>query len=248
MGILGKSKREKEWEKLKKQAEWVLSVFREPHQNDNDLDVASGIIMLMKEYMEERKDPQYVSFALDFYFENNISRNGIIRTRKPSSLKYFRAIDGLMTVEEKEETRAKLKSEFPSACKKIEKRKSELGEFASDICCGEVLRIASLAADSDNDLDIGDDDSNDDELDLGDDDSDDGWDLDLGDDNSDDDELELGDDDSDDDLDLDLGNDDSDETPSELEEKLTKLKKLFDKGLISESDYNKKKNALLEDL
>ena len=226
MGILGKSKREKEWEKLKKQAEWVLSVFREPHQNDNDVDVASGIIMLMKEYMEERKDPQYVSFALDFYFENNISRNGIIRTRKPSSLKYFRAIDGLMTVEEKEETRAKLKSEFPSACKKIEKRKSELGEFARDICCGEVLRIASLAADSDNDLDIGDDDSNDDER---------GWDLDLGDDNSDDDELELGD-------------DDSDETPSELEEKLTKLKKLFDKGLISESDYNKKKNALLEDL
>lgn len=238
MGILGKSKREKEWEKLKKQAEWVLSVFREPHQNDNDVDVASGIIMLMKEYMEEYKDPQYESFNLDFYFENNIGHKGF-RTRKPSSLKYFRAIDGLMTVEEKEETRAKLKSEFPSACKKIEKRKSELGEFASDICCGEVLRIASLAADSDNDLDLGDDDSDDDER---------GWDLDLGDDGSDDDELELGDDDSDDDLDLDLGNDDSDETPSELEEKLTKLKKLFDKGLISESDYNKKKNVLLEDL
>ena len=240
MGILGKSKREKEWEKLKKQAEWVLSVFREPHQNDNDVDVASGIIMLMKEYMEEYKDPQYESFNLDFYFDNNISRNGIIRTRKPSSLKYFRAIDGLMTVEEKEETRAKLKSEFPSTCKKIEKRKSELGEFASDICCGEVLRIASLDAYSDDgwDLDLGDDNSDDDELDLGNDDSDDderGWDLDLGDDNSDDDELELGD-------------DDSDETPSELEEKLTKLKKLFDKGLISESDYNKKKNALLEDL
>ena len=225
MGILGKSKREKEWEKLKKQAEWVLSVFREPHQNDNDFDVASGIIMLMKEYMEEYKDPQYESFNLDFYFENNIGHKGF-RTRKPSSLKYFRAIDGLMTVEEKEETRAKLKSEFPSACKKIEKRKSELGEFASDICCGEVLRIASLAADSDDDLDLGNDDSDDDER---------GWDLDLGDDNSDDDELELGD-------------DDSDETPSELEEKLTKLKKLFDKGLISESDYNKKKNALLEDL
>lgn len=62
-----------------------------------------------------------------------------------------------------------------------------------------------------------------------------GWDLDLGDDDSDDDGL-------------DLGNDDSDDTPSELEEKLMKLKKLFDKGLISESDYNKKKDALLEDL
>ena len=35
---------------------------------------------------------------------------------------------------------------------------------------------------------------------------------------------------------------------SEIEEKLAKLKKLFDKGLISESDYNKKKDALLEDL
>ena len=70
---------------------------------------------------------------------------------------------------------------------------------------------------------------------ITDDDDERGWDLDLGDDNSDDDELELGD-------------DDSDETPPELEEKLTKLKKLFDKGLISESDYNKKKNALLEDL
>jgi len=83
---------------------------------------------------------------------------------------------------------------------------------------------------------------------ITDDDDEHGWDLDLGDDDSDDDGLDLGNDDSDDDLDLDLGDDDSDDTPSELEEKLMKLKKLFDKGLISESDYNKKKDALLEDL
>lgn len=42
--------------------------------------------------------------------------------------------------------------------------------------------------------------------------------------------------------------DDSASNESEIEEKLSKLKKLFDKGLISESDYNKKKDALLEDL
>lgn len=87
---------------------------------------------------------------------------------------------------------------------------------------------------------------NDDDLNLDDDDSDDDLALDL-DDDSDDDDLDL-DLDDDDDLDLSDSKSSSDNDTSEIEEKLTKLKRLLDKGLISEADYNKKKDALLDDL
>lgn len=42
--------------------------------------------------------------------------------------------------------------------------------------------------------------------------------------------------------------DDKNSDTSEMEEKLTKLKKLLDKGLISESDYNKRKEKLLDEM
>lgn len=68
------------------------------------------------------------------------------------------------------------------------------------------------------------------------------------DDTDDDDMSEAADDTDNDDLfDSDDADSDDDEM-SEVEAKLVKIKKLFDKGLISEADYNRKKEALLEDL
>ena len=42
--------------------------------------------------------------------------------------------------------------------------------------------------------------------------------------------------------------DDKKSDTSEMEDKLAKLKKLLDKGLISESDYNKRKEKLLDEM
>ena len=131
-------------------------------------------------------------------------------------------MEKLLTSDEKKDLIVKLCSEFPRVCDK-----SLLLE--DNIPLGKILFILE----NDDDTDDFDDDLNFD-LNDEDDDSKDSIDLDSG-------ELNL-------ELDEDDEKSEDGENASELEEKLAKLKKLYEKGLISEADYNKKKDALLEDL
>lgn len=130
-------------------------------------------------------------------------------------------MEKLLTSDEKKDLIVKLCSEFPRVCDK-----SLLLE--DNIPLGKILFVLENDDDTDalDDLNF--------DLNDEDDDSKDSIDLDS-------DELNL---------DLDEGDEKSEEgeIASELEEKLAKLKKLYEKGLISEADYNKKKDALLEDL
>lgn len=130
-------------------------------------------------------------------------------------------MEKLLTSDEKKDLIVKLCSEFPRVCDK-----SLLLE--DNIPLGKILFVLENEDDTDalDDLNF--------DLNDEDDDSKDSIDLDS-------DELNL---------DLDEGDEKSEdgEIASELEEKFAKLKKLYEKGLISEADYNKKKDALLEDL